>query len=393
MTVLLSFPAEAPYRVDQVTNNPGLMLVLAIAQMLLAAALARLSNRQLYRWVAGLFLILSALFFALANWGTSDIARFSHHLGVNPADVLNEPLWLAAAPLICTLPYRMASVHGLVAAGYALVPLLLARVMQRPWWGGFWALLVLWSALLRNFLQNGVTRQALATVLITPLLMRVAGWWRPGWRWIAVAIAGSALAHNSFPITVSLALVPLLSRPGLIQRTGLRSIALASLLVLGSAGLVLTQPAVLEKLVNYLFEATYYNTYGLRNEVFGLELAALASVVLTIWRARLTPASMAADHDARTLFTYSLLLGLVQLSMATGLLAPILSRCLDPVGLFWMLALIVWTARCGCAWSLIPALVVVGESFIDDRILTLEDCIGGDQFMCLPDRWPWQIRY
>ena len=142
----------------------------------------------------------------------------------------------------------MASVHGLVAAGYALVPLLLARVMQRPWWGGFWALLVLWSALLRNFLQNGVTRQALATVLITPLLMRVAGWWRPGWRWIAAAIAGSALDHNSFSITVSLALVPFLSRPGLIQRTGLRSIAITSLLALGSAGLVLTQPAVLEKL-------------------------------------------------------------------------------------------------------------------------------------------------
>lgn len=393
MTVLSSFPDQAPYRIDQVTNNPGLMLTLAVAQMVLAAALTRIPGRQLYRWVAGLFLCISALFFALANWGTSDIARFSHHLGVNPADVLNEPLWLAAAPLICALPYRMATVHGLVAAAYALVPLLLARVMQRPWWGGFWALLVLWSALLRNFLQNGVTRQALATVLITPLLLRMAGWCRPGWRWIAAAIAGSALAHNSFPITVALALVPLLSRPGLIQRTGLRPIALASLLVLGSAGLVLTQQAVMEKLVNYLFEATYYNTYGLRNEVFGLELAALGSVVLTIWRARLTPAAMAADHDARTLFAYSLLLGLVQLSMATGLLAPILSRCLDPVGLFWMLALIVWTARCGCAWSLIPVLAVVGESFLDDRILTMEDCIGGDQFMCLPDRWPWQIRY
>ena len=62
-----------------------------------------------------------------------------------------------------------------VAGGFALVPLLLARVLQRPQWGGLWALLVLWSPLLRNFLQNGVTRQALATVLITPLLMRVAG--------------------------------------------------------------------------------------------------------------------------------------------------------------------------------------------------------------------------
>jgi hypothetical protein len=87
------------------------------------------------------------------------------------------------------------------------------------------------------------------------------------------------------------------------------------------------------------------------------------------------------------------MLGLVQLSMATGVLAPIVSRCLDPIGLFWLLALLAWTCRHHCAWTLIPVLAVVGESFIDDRILSLEDCIGGDQFMCPPDRWPWQIKY
>tara|TARA_B100002051_G_scaffold42959_1_gene37412 strand:+ start:1688 stop:1837 length:150 start_codon:yes stop_codon:yes gene_type:complete len=48
----------------------------------------------------------------------------------------------------------------------------------------------------------------------------------------------------------------------------------------------------------------------------------------------------------------------------------------------------VWTTRQGCAWALIPAALVVGESFIDDRILVLEDCINGDQFLCIPDRWP-----
>ena len=98
-----------------------------------------------------------------------------------------------------------------VAGGFALVPLLLARVLQRPQWGGLWALLVLWSPLLRNFLQNGVTRQALATVLITPLLMRVAGWCPIGWGWVAAAVAGSGLAHNSLPITTILALVPALT--------------------------------------------------------------------------------------------------------------------------------------------------------------------------------------
>ena len=393
MILLLNFPSEAPYRIDQVTMDPPLMLGLAIGQIVLAAALYRWNRQQPWWWLSGALLAVSAVFFALANWGTSDITRFSHHLGINPGAVLNEPLWVAAAPLICALPYRLASVHGLVAAGLALMPLLLARLLQRPGWGGFWALLVLWSPLLRNFLQNGVTRQAMATVLIMPLLLRLAGWSRLHWGWVGAAIAGSALAHNSLPLTTGMALVPLLTRPGLLQRTGLRSILLATLLVVTCIGLSLSQPAVLEKLNNYLFEAQYFNTYGLRKAVFGLELAALVAVMLTIWRARLNRMTMAADHDARTLFAYSVLLGLVQLSMATGVMAPILSRCLDPIGLFWLLSLMVWTTRQGCAWTLIPALVVVGESFIDDRILVLEDCINGDQFLCIPDRWPWQVSW
>ena len=36
---------------------------------------------------------------------------------------------------------------------------------------------------------------------------------------------------------------------------------------------------------------------------------------------------------------------------------------------------------------------MVGESFIDDRILVMKDCIDGDGFMCIPDRWPWQVRW
>ena len=393
MILLLNFPSEAPYRIDQVTMDPPLMLALAIGQILLAAALYRWTNQRPWWWLAGAMVGLSAVFFGLANWGTSDITRFSHHLAIDPHDVLDEPLWIAAAPLISALPYRLASIHGLVAGGFALVPLALARVLQRPQWGGLWALLVLWSPLLRNFLQNGVTRQALATVLITPLLIRVAGWCPIGWGWVTAAIAGSGLAHNSLPITTTLALVPALTRPGLLQNTGRRTIVLASCLVLLSVGIALSQPAVLEKVNNYLFEAQYFNTYGLRKAVFGMELAALIAVLLTIWRARLSLTAMARDHDARTLFAYSVLLGSVQLSMATGVMGPILSRCLDPIGLFWLLSLMVWTTRQGCAWTLIPALLVVGESFVDDRILVLEDCIKGDQFLCIPDRWPWQVRW
>ena len=394
LTVLMSFPTEAPYRIDQVTNNPGLMLSLAIGQLFLAGVLSLVKAPRIWWTTAGLQLITIAVFFTLASWGTSDIARFSHHLAINPNEVLQEPAWIAIAPLITTLPYRLAFVHGLVSAGFALIPLLLARHWRRPHWGGWWALLVVWSPLLRNFLQNGVTRQALATLLITPLLLRSAGWSHPAWLWVGIAIAGSGLSHNSLAVTAALAVVPLLTRPALLTSSKNRNALLfLAVLVVGTALLAFSHPAIQQKLNHYLFETGYYNTYGLRNEVLGLELTALIAVLLTVWRAKLNLRSMAACHDCRTLLAYTLMLGLVQLSMATGVLAPIVSRCLDPIGLFWLLALLAWTSRHHCAWTLIPVLAVVGESFIDDRILSLEDCIGGDQFMCPPDRWPWQINY
>ena len=78
MILLLNFPSEAPYRIDQVTMDPPLMLALAIGQILLAAALHRWTRQRPWWWLAGAMVGLSAVFFGLANWGTSDITRFSH---------------------------------------------------------------------------------------------------------------------------------------------------------------------------------------------------------------------------------------------------------------------------------------------------------------------------
>jgi hypothetical protein len=97
---------------------------------------------------------------------------------------------------------------------------------------------------------------------------------------------------------------------------------LSAVLVVGTALLAFSHPAIQQKLNHYLFETGYYNTYGLRNEVLGLELTALIAVLLTVWRAKLNLRSMAACHDCRTLLAYTLMLGLVQLSMATGVLGP-----------------------------------------------------------------------
>ena len=268
---------------------PQLMLGLAVGQLVLAGMLWKLKQASQWWAFAAAFISLNGVFFALANWGTSDITRFSHYLAIDPGNVVNEPLWVATAPLISLLPYRLASVHGAVAAGLATVPLLLAKQLQQKQWGGIWALLVLWSPLLRNFLQNGVTRQALATLLIIPVVLHTAGWYRFHWGWVGACIAGSALGHNSLPLTLLLALVPLATRPGVLEKTEMPHLLKAGGLLLGSMVLSLSQPAVLEKLNHYVLDSSYFHTYGLRNEVFGLQVAALAAIVLTIWRAGLTP--------------------------------------------------------------------------------------------------------
>ena len=50
MTLLLTFPSEAPYRIDQVTTNPEAMLALAIGQLLLATCMGWLGRR--WWWLA-----------------------------------------------------------------------------------------------------------------------------------------------------------------------------------------------------------------------------------------------------------------------------------------------------------------------------------------------------
>ena len=60
LTVLMSFPTEAPYRIDQVTNNPGLMLSLAIGQLFLAGVLSLVKAPRIWWTTAGLQLITIA---------------------------------------------------------------------------------------------------------------------------------------------------------------------------------------------------------------------------------------------------------------------------------------------------------------------------------------------
>ena len=391
-----AFPSSSPFRIDQVMAAPLAMYGLFLALLLLAGLMSWAAWHQrlrLWRTLALLLLALVVVFFTLASWGTSDITKLSHDLPFDLSRVRGEPFWTMLAPLVARLPYRMAFLHGLVVAGYAAVPLLLAGLWQARVWGGWWSLLIVFSPLLRNFLQNGVSRQALMTLLLLPLLFWAARLARPG-RWLLLLSTGlAATVHTSFPLTLSLALVPRLVAPGSLVRLRwqkLLPVAVALVLLVALAA-----SHALDKLRVYSSLETYFPTYALRPEVIRLQLAMGLAVALASWRRRLGFRHWLTCGSSRSLAMFALFFGLLQLSLQWNLLAPITSRLVDPVGFYLLILWLGWLQRQRCLWAAVPALVVTLDAWLLGRLLESFSLACGlnDEFLCIPDRWPWQIRY
>ena len=409
MNAALPFPTEAPYRLDQVMAAPLSMSALFLVQLLLAGLISHCAWRGNQRgwWIAGAALVASeVLFFTLASWGNSDTTKLSHYLAFTLEWVRGEPLWMALAPLIVRLPWRMSLVHGLVAGGYAAMAILLARHWCRPGWGGWWALLVCCSPLLRNFLQNGVSRQALLTLLLLPALLWAGRLARLS-RWGTVlATLGAATVHTTFVPTLLLALLPR-ALSGATPLAELRAVVVlrraspqmrlvllaALLLLLALAGVLL--PTMLQKLVFYVQTMSYSNRYAIRPPVQHLQLAMALGVLLGIWQRRLRPRALLACGHSRVLLLFALLFALVQLSIGQSWLPQITSRFADAVGLFLLISWLAWLRRHHCLWAVLPALLVTLQYWLVERLLASSAlaCGRNDEFLCVPDRWPWQLRY
>ena len=167
-----------------------------LAALALAIQLAAVLRRPRLWWAAvGMFLVLILIFFTLASWGNSDTTRFSHALQWKPDLSPPELLWVVLRPLILVLPYRMAGLHGLIATGFALAAVLLARGWRAPAWAGWWALFICCSPLLRGFLQNAHSRQALASLLLLTDSQLAAT--TTGWAAAAAATPGGCAAKGA----------------------------------------------------------------------------------------------------------------------------------------------------------------------------------------------------
>jgi hypothetical protein len=426
--LMAAFPARAPYRIDQVMAAPGAMTVLFLGQVLAAALLSWLAVSKRYRrlWglvTAGLLLVLVALFFSLASWGTSDITKLSHFLSFDRSAVKGEPFWLVVAPLIMALPFRMATVHGLVVAGYGAAALVLARQWRAWSWAGWWVLLICCSPLLRGFMQNSHSRQALSTLLLLPVLLWAGRLARLPRMTLFVLPLWGLTCHTTAPFTLFLALLPRLPGMGnwpgvsgsLLSRVPARgarwwqnqwhavpwrvvALALGGLILVGALACQLAWelvPLVRAKLDSYWSQQGYANSYPLAAAVGRLQLTMAIGVVLTCQQRRIGLGRFLACDRGRQLVLYGLVYGLVEGALAQGLVPQITSRLADPAGFFLLIVWLAWLQRYRCLWAALPALLVTLDYWLVERLAGSQalHCGSNDTFLCIPDRWPWQVSY
>ena len=403
MSVPLPFPVEAPYRVEQVMAAPLAMVALFLGQLLLAGLISRFALRAQRRawWIAAGALVLSeVLFFTLGSWGTRDPTVLSHDMAISLDPVRGEPFWMALTPLIVRLPWRMSLVHGVVVGGYAALAILLARHWRCPAWGGWWALLLCCSPLLRYFLQNGVSRQSLLTLLLVPLLLRAAELARPpGWLVAASTLIATSV-HSAFLPTLALVMLPraVITPIRSIRTNLMRALRGRRVLFVLAVSLLLATvmaPLIRAKLTAYLWNVDYFNAFPVAPAVDHLKLAMALGVVLTCWTRRLRLQDLLRCRRTRVLLLFTLLHGLLQQLIVVEWFPQIAIRFADPVGLFLLLSWLAWLRHHRCLWAVLPALVVTFQYWLVDRLIASHTlpCGRNDEFLCVPDRWPWQLRY
>lgn len=404
-----AFPLSAPFRIDQVTQAPGLLVGLFVAEGLLAMLLhlaAVRGWRRLWWGALGMLLTLVAVFFTLASWGNSDTTRFSHFMEWDPDRAPPEPLWRLLRPLLLLLPYRMAAVQGLVATAFAAAPILLAAHWRAWPWAGWWALLITCNPLLRGFLQNAHTRQALAVVLLLPLFLQAARLIRLDRRWVGLGVVLSALTHNTFVLNLPISLLPLLGRvpevlnrwvaaPPTLNLALLRRRwpwLLAGIVVVGL--LLAIAPTALDRFFDYARDE-YFNNYSQRGIVGRFQRALAYGLIVGCVQARLDPRQLLRCRITLLLLVFGLLYLAIQASISHLWLPQITSRLADGVAFFLLILYLSWLHHYRAYWGIFPPLYIALQYWLEGRILHSAgfDCGQDDQFLCIPDRWPWQVRY
>ncbi|GCE64670.1 hypothetical protein OMCYN_00590 [cyanobiont of Ornithocercus magnificus] len=403
--MLISLPAETPFRIDQVTAAPLLLGGLFTIQLLLAGLLSWIgaAGYRKYWWmVSFLWLIVTAVFFTLACWGTSDITKLNYYLAEDPIRYLpGEPFWWSFSSLILHLPYRMAAVHGLVVAGYATIGLLLAYQRSLVAWGSWWALSITTSPMLHGFLQNAHSRQALASLLALPLMLYLAKLAHVRlWLLILVSIS-SLFVHTTALLSLSFGALNALPWTQSVRhpissshKFWLSSLMIIVVVALLTAAALIVGPALLQKTEAYVRHNNFFSSYPIRRQVLQGQLVLLASLLWACWRRGLNWQVLAACPYSCRLVLNIVIYILLQLSVSWQVLPQIGFRLSDIQALFLLVNLLTWLQVHHMEVALVP-LLIVNLIFWGSQVWMPEglDCGQNDGFFCIPDRGPSAVQY
>jgi hypothetical protein len=151
----------------------------------------------------------------------------------------------------------------------------------------------------------------------------------------------------------------------------------------------------LRKLTIYATQGNFFSSYSLLPEVRRLQLAMALGLAGACWQRRLGPGRLLRCPLTCTLLLFAGAYGLLQLAVDKEWLASIAFRLSDGVGFFLLILFLAWLTRYQCLPWLWPALLVTLHYWFFIRILPSGHlaCGQDDAFLCIPDRWPWQVSY
>lgn len=411
--LVASFPEKGPYRVDQVQEGQYILTLLFILQIVLAFFVYRErggSRGRNFVIGSGLLVMVIGFFFALSSWGLGDVTRLSYVLVEYPNIYgWREPLWTLIAPLVKFLPYRFSFIHGCVAACYAASAFWLASRVDSARWGGWWALMVVYSPLLRGFLQSGVTRQALAVVLLVPLMLYCAAGISLTSLRASVLVFFAAIAHSSFFLLLFLAVSPLitglrcnclhirtwLSRFHDYPRLRLTMVLMACGAFVGGYWLIKNFESTKSKLLDYLWTQEYYPHYVLQPEVGRLLLGISLSVLYASFLRRLWPKYFLETRLARSMLLFFLGVLMIRFSIQYGFFPQLAWRLQDAISFYLLITYLAWMSKILMQRLTIIPLFITLHYWLVDRLLLAGSlsCGSNDEFLCIPDRLPWDVTY
>ena len=164
---------------------------------------------------------------------------------------------------------------------------------------------------------------------------------------------------------------------------------------IAGCALALLGPVALRKLNAYASQMSFFSHYAVHREVLLLEGAMAFAVVRTCLQRGLGLRQLWACPRTRVLALYALLYLLLQATVWWEWWPQITFRLADGVGLFLLISFLAWLRQYHAERLLLPALAVTLLYWLLGRILTSGELLCGqdDAFLCVPDRWPGQVRY